>query len=84
MAEPIKAVYEGGVFRPTSPVDLKEGAEVEITPAKPIALPRPKRTPAEVRAMLKAIADLPPEGLDDDPHAGRDHDHYLYGAPRRQ
>ena len=84
MKEPIKAVFEGGVFRPKSPVDLPEGAEVEIMPPKPTELPRPKRTPAEVRAMLKAIADMPPEGLDDDPHVARDHDHYLYGAPRRQ
>lgn len=83
MIEPIKAVFSGGVFRPESPVDLIEGQEVEIT-IQPKALPKPKRTPAEVRAMLKAIAELPPEGMDDDPHVARDHDHYLYGAPRRQ
>jgi len=84
MKEPIKAVYEGGVFRPTSPVNLPEGSEVEIIPPKLSGLQQPKRTPAEVRAMLKAIADLPPEGPNDDPHVARDHDHYLYGAPRRQ
>ena len=29
---PITAVYENGVFRPTGPVDLPEGATVRIVP----------------------------------------------------
>jgi len=29
----ITAVYENGMFRPTGPVDLPEGATVHVTPA---------------------------------------------------
>jgi predicted DNA-binding antitoxin AbrB/MazE fold protein len=29
---PIHAIYENGVFRPTTPVDLPEGCEVTILP----------------------------------------------------
>ena len=31
MAQPIEAVFEKGVFRPKTPVRLKEGAEVRLT-----------------------------------------------------
>jgi predicted DNA-binding antitoxin AbrB/MazE fold protein len=32
MLETIHAIYEGGVFRPTSPVELPENTEVEFEP----------------------------------------------------
>jgi predicted DNA-binding antitoxin AbrB/MazE fold protein len=34
----IQAIYENGVFRPTTPVDLPEGSEVMVEP-KPVAEP---------------------------------------------
>jgi predicted DNA-binding antitoxin AbrB/MazE fold protein len=34
----IHAIYENGVFRPTTPVELPEGSEVTI---EPVAAPRP-------------------------------------------
>ena len=34
----IRAIYEGGVFRPIEPVDLPEHSEVEI-------VPKPKKGP---------------------------------------
>ncbi len=36
----IRAIYEGGVFRPIEPVDLPEHSEVEIVPK-----PKPKKGP---------------------------------------
>jgi hypothetical protein len=35
MSSVIKAVYEGGVFKPTEPVDLREHTEVEVRVAEP-------------------------------------------------
>jgi len=32
--ETIRAIYEGGVFRPLDPVELPEGAQVEVSPIR--------------------------------------------------
>ena len=34
----IPAVYEGGVFRPTEPVNLKEGDRVQLSVVKPVSI----------------------------------------------
>ena len=34
----IPAVYEGGVFRPTEPVNLNEGDRVQLSVVKPVSL----------------------------------------------
>jgi len=68
------AVVEGGLLRPTVPVSLEEGAQVEL-----IIIQTPdstgRRNPAEI---LAEIASLPmePEGQE---FCGRDHDKILYG-----
>jgi predicted DNA-binding antitoxin AbrB/MazE fold protein len=84
MNEPIKAVFEGGVFRPIEPVQLPEGVEVEVVVRQLPTLPRQKLTPKQVAAALQAIADLPSNGPHDDPYVSQNHDHYLYGAPKRR
>ncbi len=67
------AIYENGILKPTSPVGLSEGSEVEvIIISKPTEADR--RTPAEI---LAEIAALPTAG--GDPFTGRDHDKVLYG-----
>jgi predicted DNA-binding antitoxin AbrB/MazE fold protein len=73
---PIEAVYEQGVLRPTRPIDLAEGARVEI-----IIIPghsyqgSGKPTPAEVAARIAAMPlQSSPEGF-----SGEDHDAILYG-----
>ena len=38
----IEAIYENGVFRPLTPVDLRDGARVIVAPAEP--------PPAELQA----------------------------------
>jgi predicted DNA-binding antitoxin AbrB/MazE fold protein len=74
----IEAIYEGGVLRPVDPIDLDEGARVQLL------LLRERRSghrsPAEVMAE---IAALPREGSDDVETASRDHDRYLYGEGTR-
>ncbi len=73
---PIEAVYEGGVLRPNRPIDLADGARVEI-----IVIPRAPSpglgtsTPAEVAARIAAMPlQSPPDGF-----SGEDHDAILYG-----
>jgi predicted DNA-binding antitoxin AbrB/MazE fold protein len=67
------AVYANGVLRPTVPLPLEEGAEVQllITPCAPAA---EQKSPAE---LLAEIAALPTTG--GDPYTSRDHDRVLYG-----
>jgi predicted DNA-binding antitoxin AbrB/MazE fold protein len=82
MPERITAIVENGVLRPTVPLGLPDGTRVELTidsPAHEPAPPKRKRTPAEIIAQIAAI---PSEAPDSDPNTSRDHDHYLYGAPR--
>lgn len=75
----ITAVYEHGKLRPIEPLDLPDGAEVEIviiqrsSPQRTMPENR-KRTPAE---LLDEVAALPLEG-EPNPHLARDHDAILY------
>ena len=45
----IEAVYENGVFRPLTPVDLRDGARVIVAPAVPLPA---EPQPPTVRAIL--------------------------------
>lgn len=67
------AIYERGQFRPTQPIGLEEGAQVELVVIRKLPGVMP-RSPAEV---LAEIAALPTAG--GDPATGRDHDKVLYG-----
>ncbi len=74
----IQAVYEGGVFRPTADIDLAEGTHVEVIVPQDDLFPDPRAAAAK----LAAIAALAPKS--GTPETGSiDHDHYLYGAPRK-
>jgi predicted DNA-binding antitoxin AbrB/MazE fold protein len=76
---PIEAVYEHGVLRPTQPIDLAEGARVEIIvipESSAIRAILPSRTPAEVAARIAAMPmESSPIGF-----SGEDHDAILYGT----
>ena len=73
---PIEAVYEQGVLRPTRPIDLAEGARVEII-VIPVYSPRGpgQSTPAEVAARIAAM----PVQSSSEGFSGEDHDAILYG-----
>ena len=76
MAQRITAVVEQGRLRPTVPLDLPEGTEVqiEILPAAPAEPPKPRRN---VKELVAEIIALPTLG--GDPNTSRDHDRILYG-----
>ncbi len=61
---------------PEEPVDLPQGRLLRVQVEEESASPSP------LRALYEAFKDLP-----DGPHAPRDgaaqHDHYLYGMPKR-
>jgi hypothetical protein len=68
------AVVEGGLLRPTVPIALEEGAQVELIIFQPSNRPG-RRNPAEV---IAEIASLPMEPGGPE-FSGRDHDKILYG-----
>jgi len=72
MAELLAAVFEGGVFRPTTPPHLNEGEAVEI-----LVRPRTSLPPKAVAAALATAASFPVERVGD-PNTSRDHDRVLY------
>lgn len=74
MSQTISAIYENGVLRPEKPLEVSEGAKVEIV-VTILESKKQKRTPAEILAELAA---LPIEGKTDK-FSGRDHDKILYG-----
>jgi predicted DNA-binding antitoxin AbrB/MazE fold protein len=77
----IHAIYENGVFRPLEPVNLPEKCQVEIERIQVIDPANSGNEPPLMR--LARIA----EQLPGDPNRPTDmaaqHDHYLYGTPKR-
>ena len=67
------AVYEHGLLRPTEPVSLEEGANVEVIVVQPSTATSGRRA-AEILAKIAALP-LEPGGRD---FAGHDHDRILY------
>jgi predicted DNA-binding antitoxin AbrB/MazE fold protein len=78
------AIYENGVLKPLSPVDLKEHEVVRLAvvsqegQAAPSSNDQALGRQAALAAMLAETAALPPEGPADG-FSGRDHDLVLYG-----
>lgn len=62
----VRAVYEGGVFRPVLPVNLPESCEVEFVPhpvgqvQEPVFISDPQLTVEEFRQLLDEMAASPP------------------------
>jgi predicted DNA-binding antitoxin AbrB/MazE fold protein len=76
MSFTIEAVYENGVLKPAEPLPLKEHEKVRVT------VEQNQMSLAE-RIVARAHA-LPPETLDKLPADGAaQHDHYIYGTPKR-
>ena len=73
MTAQFTAIYEHGLFKPTVPISLEEGSQVEVVIISMRVRPD-HRTPAEI---LAEIAALPTAG--GDPFTSRDHDQVLYG-----
>ena len=78
MQRVFEAVYDGEVLRPQEPVDLEPNARYWVTIE--VAAPTDGAHPAE-RPLLRYLAlarelDLPAD-------LAEQHDHYLYGTPKR-
>ena len=80
MTQRITAIVEQGHLRPTTPLGLAEGTEVQIVIESADHPPKPRRSPEEVRKIIAEIVAMPTEGDHGDPNASRDHDRILYGG----
>ena len=74
----IHAIYENGIFRPIDPVELPDRCKVEITVRSQSAgiAQRTLARLAEIGRQFPANPDLPTD-------LAAQHDHYLYGLPKR-
>lgn len=72
----IKARFDGRVFIPEQPVDLPVGYVLEIPIRPPSGGPPPLRALAELLEAQPENPDWPPDGA-------AQHDHYLYGTPKK-
>ncbi len=75
----LKARFDGRVFIPQEPVDLPAGCELEISIPSAPAKPSPQAT----LVHLAAIAEQFPANPDLPTDLAAQHDHYLYGTPKR-
>ena len=73
MTKEIEAVYEQGMIRPLEPLELPEGARLDLIV---ITHEQPKAN-GNAAEILAEISALPLEGTNDD-FAGREHDSILY------
>ena len=73
MTKEIQAVYEHGMIRPLQPLELPEGARLEVI----VITHEQTQTNGNAAETLAEIAALPLEGATDT-FTGRDHDSILY------
>jgi len=78
----VKAQYDGRVLIPQEPVDLPTGCELEIA-ISPAAAADGDASGSTLSRLAK-IADRFPANPDLATDLAAQHDHYLYGAPKRQ
>ena len=76
----LKARFDGRVFIPEGPVHLPADTEVEIAVA-PAASSAPATRPP--LAQLVELLDQFPSDPDWPADGAAQHDHYLYGTPKR-
>lgn len=73
MTKEIEAIYERGIIRPLQPLELPEGARLDL-----IVITHEQDTSnGDAAKILAEIAALPLEGPSDD-FAGSEHDSILY------
>ena len=72
MTKEIEAVYEQGMIRPLQPLELPEGARLDL-----IVITHEPETNGNAAEILAEIAALPLESATDT-FAGREHDSILY------
>jgi predicted DNA-binding antitoxin AbrB/MazE fold protein len=84
MTTNLKAIYEQGMLRLTEPLSLPEGTQVEVTvtaPGKDNGEPPQAMDGRSWDTLTQLLADCEIDtGVTD---LTRQHDHYLYGIPKR-
>lgn len=73
MTKEIEAVYEHGLIRPLQPLELPEGARLEVI----VITQEPSQANGNTAEVLAEIAALPLEGSTD-AFPGEEHDSVLY------
>jgi predicted DNA-binding antitoxin AbrB/MazE fold protein len=73
MTKEIEAIYEQGMIRPLQPLELPEGARLDLI----VITHEEPKTNGNTAEILAEIAALPLEGAND-AFAGREHDSILY------
>ncbi|MBX3290148.1 MAG: hypothetical protein KF855_12465 [Acidobacteria bacterium] len=74
----VKATYRNGTFVLEEPLEITDGATVEL-----LVVQNGKKKKRKVADILAEIAALPLEGKTDQ-FSGRDHDDVLYGKRRNR
>jgi hypothetical protein len=75
MSQTVTAVFDGEVLRPDTPLDLEPNARYVLT-----IQPTPSRSEHNVWDTLERLAGT----VDAPPDWSSEHDHYLYGSPKRR
>jgi predicted DNA-binding antitoxin AbrB/MazE fold protein len=73
MTKEVEAIYEQGMIRPLQPLELPEGARLDLI----VITHEQPETNGKAAKILAEIAALPLEGSSDT-FAGREHDSILY------
>ncbi|MGD9893097.1 MAG: antitoxin family protein [Dehalococcoidia bacterium] len=77
MQQTLRVIFDGEVFRPEEPVDLEPNAHYEITV---IAVYSDEASEGDERPLRRYAALAQDLGIED---LAAQHDHYLYGTPKR-
>ena len=75
MSQTVTAVFDGEVLRPDTPLDLEPNARYVLT-----IQPAPSGSEHNVWDTLEQLAGT----VDAPPDWSSEHDHYLYGTPKRR
>jgi len=78
MVSTLRARFDGRSFVPEGPVTLAEGTEVELT-VRDLNPSTPAKPP--LQRLAEKLSSLPP--LVGPADAASQHDHYLYGVPKK-
>lgn len=85
MSTDFEAIYEAGVFKPLTPVDLPDGARVQLHVEADAAEMKIEVDAAEIAQQQRAAAELldwielQSPATAGEPTSAEDHDLYLYG-----
>jgi predicted DNA-binding antitoxin AbrB/MazE fold protein len=79
MTKQIEAIYERGIIRPVTPLDLPEGARLDVI----VTTHESTKANGNAARILAEIAALPLEGASDS-FPGREHDSILYPKKRSE